>query len=188
MRNWLIFVPLLASLLLTGCGGIPVTQDYDQATDFSRYRSFAVQGDAGAKTGDQRFDNPLTHERLHAAIAQELTARGYTRAASGANADFLVAYQLTVQKRTEYPTTSVSIGGGIYRSGGAYGIGMGIPMESARDYDEGTLVIDFLDASNNRMFWRGSSTRRITTLKTPDERIAVIQETVRAILTQYPPK
>lgn len=187
MRTWLIFASFLA-VLLAGCGGIPVAQDYDQAVDFTRYRSYAWQGESAATTGDPRLDNPLTHERLHAAIEQELAGHGYTKAAPGTSADFFVAYQLSVRQRSDYSGSSVSIGGGVFRSGGAYGIGVGIPVDGPREYDEGMLVINLIDATSKRMFWRGSSTRRITELKTPDERTAVIQETVRAILAQYPPK
>ena len=35
------------------------------------------------------------------------------------------------------------------------------------EYDEGTLIIDFLDAGTQRLFWRGTGTRRINHSSSP---------------------
>jgi hypothetical protein len=54
-------------------------------------------------------------------------------------------------------------------------------------YDEGTLVIDIVDAEAGKLVWRGSGSRRISTSPTPQKTTRRINEAVEAILARFPP-
>lgn len=54
-------------------------------------------------------------------------------------------------------------------------------------YEEGTLLLDFLDPRSRRRLWRGSAQARVERDPAPDEREASIREAVRLMLERFPP-
>jgi len=62
-----------------------VTYDYDKATDFTKLKTYAWI--SGTNLRDE-----CNHKRIVTAIDAQLTAKGLTQVASGANPDVLVAY------------------------------------------------------------------------------------------------
>jgi len=55
-------------------------------------------------------------------------------------------------------------------------------------YDEGTLVIDFVDRPARRLAWRGSGTGRLARNPDPDQVTKRVNEAVDEILAQFPPQ
>jgi hypothetical protein len=54
-------------------------------------------------------------------------------------------------------------------------------------YEEGTLVIDFVDSPARRLVWRGAGTRRLSRDPQPDRLTQRVNEAVDDILAQFPP-
>jgi Domain of unknown function (DUF4136) len=50
------------------------------------------------------------------------------------------------------------------------------------------VIVDFLDAGTQRLFWRGTGTRRINHSSSPQKSADTINRWVSEILKQYPPK
>jgi len=57
-----------------------------------------------------------------------------------------------------------------------------------RQFTEGTLVIDILVPSGERLLWRGTGTSRIREERDPQRRIEIVNDAVARILAQFPPK
>ena len=56
-----------------------------------------------------------------------------------------------------------------------------------RDQDEAALMIDIISGKNDKLLWRGVSTRYVYTHNEPDELTKIINTHVDAILAQFPP-
>ncbi|MBE0572222.1 MAG: DUF4136 domain-containing protein [Ignavibacteriaceae bacterium] len=167
---------ILAALILTSCSSISVNQDYDPAYDFSKLKTYGfipITEEAGI---DQ-----LNATRLGDAIKENLNAKGYTLSE---NADFGIALFFTKDTKT-----SIQSSGG-YGYGYGYGYrgygGMG-GSTYVSQYDEGTLVIDFVDMAKQELVWRGVGTGVLDETPTVEERTANINYAVAEILAQFPP-
>ncbi len=178
----LLRVLLPAVLLALGCASLPIETDYDPSFDFGGYKGFAWLAEEQPITGDVRLDNPLLHERLRQAIQQTLAAAGFEQV-DGGSADFRVGYHLSLQQRLDVSTLNSHYGYGP----GANRWGYGPPETVVREYEEGTLVIDVVDARSDRLVWRGSAYGRMRESATPEQRQQRAQEVVATILERFPP-
>jgi hypothetical protein len=176
--------PMSLALLVLGlgCSGIRVNSDYDPATDFAPLRSFAwieAQGAAGTPSGPSQ---PLFDQRVRRAVDESLTQRGLKKVDRAA-ADFLVQYYIAIDKKLQVDTNTYGYGYGRYGYGG-----MGYSQTTVREYEEGTLLLDFVDPTRKELVWRGSGTTRIRSTTKPEERDKRVREVVTKILDQFPPK
>ena len=177
---------LLLAGLLSACSSVQVTQDYDKQADLAALKTYAWVPEPPKETGDPRIDNPLQHERIRAAIDSTLAEKGFTQV-DGADADFLVAYHIAVRSRVEYQRSSVTIGTGYYTGRSGVGIALDYPY-GAREYDEGSLLIDFLAPADRKLLWRGSGVRPVSETPDPAKRDEITTDVVQRILKQFPPQ
>lgn len=164
---------ILSAFLFAGCSTISVNQDYDPAYDFSKLKTYGfipITSEAGI---DQ-----LNADRLGEALKTNLTAKGYTLAEK---ADFGIALFFTKSTKTDITTT-----GGYGYGYGYRGYG-GVGHVDVHQYNEGTLVIDFIDMAENKLIWRGIGSGVLSDNPTVEERTANINYAVEEILKQFPP-
>ena len=186
MKNKLSFmVLLLASIMLTACSGIRVSQDYLPDAEFNHLKTYRWAPDLLAKEQQVENNNPLLNLRIHKAIDRKLAAMGYQLTDSD-KADFRVSYQTQVQSRIESEGTTGSFAIGFGNTGrfGAIGIHTG---NIITEKDEATLVIDIIDDNSGKLLWRGVSTRYAYTHNDPEKLTQIINKHVDAILSQFPP-
>jgi hypothetical protein len=160
--------------------GVRLGQDYEPQTDFSRYKSFDWIAVSQEKAGESSWGSPFVVKRVHAAVERFLIQNGHLKSSDGKH-DFLVNVHLTVIKMVEVDYSWE--GGPGYRY-----FGDSVFETVITEYDEGTLIIDFLDAGTQRLFWRGTGTRRINHSSSPQKSADTINRWVSEILKQYPPK
>lgn len=168
----LLIISMLAFIFLAGCSSISVNQDYDPAYDFSKLKSFGfipIPEDAGI---DQ-----LNATRLGDAIKNELTAKGFTLSET---ADFGVALYFSSKTKTNIQSYGYGYGYGRWGGPGMGGV-------DVTQYDEGTLMIDFIDMTKKELIWRGSGTGTVSESPSVEERTANINYAVAQILAQFPP-
>ena len=176
MRSIKMFLSVLSlfaflAILFLGCSTISVNQDYDPAYDFSKLKTYGfipISSEAGI---DQ-----LNADRFGDAIKTNLNAKGFTIAE---NADFGVAIFFTKSTKTDITSYGYGYGYG-WRYGGAGGV-------DVHQYNEGTLVIDFIDMAENKLIWRGFGSEILSDNPTTEERTANINNAVMQILEQFPP-
>jgi hypothetical protein len=164
------------AIFFSGCSTISVNQDYDPAYDFSKLKTYGfipISSEAGI---DQ-----LNADRLGEALKTNLTAKGFTLSEK---ADFGIALFFTKSTKTDISTT----GGYGYGYGYGYrGYGGGMGYTDIYQYDEGTLVVDFIDMAENKLVWRGIGSGILSDNPTVEERTANINNAVAQILAQFPP-
>lgn len=178
-------VVTVTTLVLHGCAGVQVHQDYDPSTDLKALKSYRWETERQAKTGDPRIDNPLRDTRIRTAVERVLTEKGFTRS-TGETPTFVIRYQYVLRQRVESSGASSGIGFGIGRYGRHGGIAIGTG-DTLRQYDEGMLVVDFLVPDSDQLLWRGTGNQRFRQYDDPTKTSRDINRLVEAVLKQFPP-
>lgn len=179
MHRWLIVV--IGPILMAACAGLKVERDYDTSVNFQTLNTYAWQ----PRTGKEKGEGSLLDSRVRDAVNSELMEKGYRKVAAD-KADYLVSYHYTVAGEDEpnRVRTSVGVGGG---SGGTFG-GIGLSIGLGRDKERSILGIDVIDPGNGKLLWRGVARQRPLTQSDPAKTTAKINETVEAILLEFPPE
>jgi hypothetical protein len=179
---------VLVGLALGACAGISVSQDYAPDTDFMPLRTYDWMPNQGSTSNSA--NNQLIDARLHQAITTAMEARGYQQDAS--DPDFFIGYHLILDEQVDHETVNSYWGTGW--DYGMYGAAYGYPAggmatSSTREirYTVGTLILDFFDADERALIWRGVGEGDVRPLDNPEERQRRADEAVRAILDQFPP-
>lgn len=180
---WKKCAPLaIAALLIPALVlGQKTSYDFDKTANFAGFKTYTLKD--GTKVGQ-----PLIDDRIVAAIDSELAAKGFTKAE--AKPDVYVVYHVAFDKQKDISTYSSGYGGGYgaYGWGWGGGWGGGTTTTQVRDILMGTLVIDIADANKGQLAWRGMGVKEVNTQAKPEKRDKSINEAVKKILKNYPPK
>ncbi|WP_066224280.1 DUF4136 domain-containing protein [Formosa haliotis] len=180
MKRILKFTPVVLLLFVLGsCSSIKVASDYDKATTFDQYKTFAFY-----KTGiDKAEISDLDKRRILRAIETELLAKGFVKSE---NPDLLVSIFTKAREKVNVYNNNMGWG--------PYGYGWGWSPWYYNDFNnttvtrstEGTLFVDLIDANKKELVWQGVGSGYLTdNMEKKEERI---QEFVAKILANYPPE
>jgi hypothetical protein len=160
---------VLALLAALGAFAQKVTVEFDQAADFSKYKTFAIRGGV-LNSRNPALNSELVKKRIDADIERGLTAKGLTMMSG--RSDLNVRYRFGSARKMElesYPAGWRGWGTRVVR----------VP------YAEGTLVIDLRDPSTRSLVWRGiASEEKRDAMKIQ----SYLDDMVRKSLEKYPPK
>jgi len=161
-----------ATLVLTGCRSVSVSSDYDTGFDFARFRTFQWSQPA-THTPDV---NALIGQRIERAVNSEFEKKGYDLTSPP---DFLVAIHCGKDQKIRVVDWGYAYGPtDLWGYHGYYRRGFGPGGISAYVYEQGTLVIDIIDAATNRLVWRGTGTGVVDPDPTPEEITESVNEAV----------
>jgi Domain of unknown function (DUF4136) len=181
MPQRLVILAIAVLLTPTVAVAQKVSYDYDKSVDFAALKTYAFKD--GTKVGQQLID-----DRIVAAIDTELAAKGFTKSES--NPDVFVVYHVAFDKQKDISTFSSGYGGGYGPYGWGWGGGWagGTTTTQVRDILIGTLVIDLADAKKGQLAWRGMGVKQVDTQAKPEKRDKSINNAVKKIFKNYPPK
>ncbi|BFU96428.1 MAG: conserved protein of unknown function [Nitrospira sp.] len=177
---------------LSGCASAKIGYDYDRSVNFNSYRTYEWLRDEQEKTGDRRVDSSSTDIRLRTAIAAQLGLKGYT-ASTGGRPDFLVAYYIQVKEGTadqsqQYFSDGMAGRPFVHSVDTRNPSGKPRTEPEAPSYMAGTLLVDIIDASSNRLAWRGTAAGMVEPNLNSQERDERIRKILRDMLSNFPPK
>jgi hypothetical protein len=171
---------------LSGCSGIPVTQDYQAKAalkNHATYQWLPSSMQTAPRTDSLQKTHPFIAQRFEKAIQTNLLNRRamFVRQAPEA----YVTYHYTVtQIQSLVPSSSIGFGWHTRN----LGLGTSFPMDySTEVYEEAKWGIDIHNAAGG-LIWRGESVRPVEKSASPSEAEQNTQAIVDAILNQYPPK
>jgi len=160
------FVLSLAVLVLAlGCSStLNFDAEWNHSFDFSSLKTYSwIPQDVGPVKQQQLPEH--LDLRLRRIVDDVLMDhKGYQKAPSPAQADFLLAYYIDTKKglKVDYSSYSQYYGGygygywpgyrGIMGGPGFYGAG---DVPSVREYTTGTLVLDIVDPKTHTLIWTG---------------------------------
>ncbi len=179
-RRLLLAGSMLSLLAIAGCSSGPtIRSNVDQSVDFTRFRTFGfLQPLSTDREGYQSF----VSRDLMIAAEREMRALGFQR--TDTNPDLLVNFAANLDQRmrvTQTPQTTGSFGShrrGFYSTWPSY-------RTEVRQWTEGSLNVDIIDASRMQLVWEGVAVKRIT--RSTAENIGpVLDSAVRDIFAQFP--
>ena len=143
---------LLLSLATFSCATVKVSYDYDRQAELTNYKTYKLS-DGTLNMGVQQ----LNRDRIIKAVENEMASKGFSKSE---NPDLLVDVTVAgVEKQTATATTTATGAYG-YR-GWRYGGGFATTQVNYDNYVEGTMVITFVDASEEKIVWQGRRTKTL---------------------------
>ena len=150
-----------------------VQYDYDKQADFKNLKTYDWM------TVPEKADiDSLKVERVKKAVNAELQAKGLMMTSN--NPDFLIAEHLGKNDKVQVTNWGYNYD--------QYGMDLGPQGVDTYQYEEGSLILDFVDAKSKKMIWRGVAKAEINNTDTPEKTEKLINEAVQEILKNFPPK
>jgi hypothetical protein len=175
MKRGLLAVCILVLLGASRSVAQDVTYNFDQGTDFSKFKAYKWVSIKNARQVDE-----ITARQITFAIDQELAKKGLLKADSD-NADLYVGYQTAIGSETQWNA---------YNTGWGYGPrwGGGMATATSEKIYIGQLDLDMYDRADKRLVWRGKVSKTIDPKANPEKRQKNIQKAIEKLLKNYPPK
>ena len=146
-----------------------ITVEFDQAVDFTKYKTFAIR-DGQLNSRNPALNSELVKKKIEFEIVRALTSRGLEMTTG--RSDLNVRYHFGSVRKAEierYPAGWRGFGTRVVR----------VP------YTEGTLVIDLRDPSTRSLVWRGIASEE----KSDGAKLeGKLDDMVRKAIEKYPPK
>lgn len=173
MKNLVTLLVACLLALTVSCSSVyDVGYDYDKQTNFAGLRTY----DWLPVPKEVKIDT-LAQDRIKKAVNSKLEAKGLTMTSD--EPDFLIIMHAGIEEKVVYTPPDSH-----YR-GYTYGPGWSRPKYSKYTYDEGTLVLDFVDSASKKLIWRGTAKGIVDWKMTPDKKS--INEAVQKTLENFPP-
>ena len=184
-----IFVFLgLVTLLVAGCSTIKVGSDYNRNTDFSKLKTYAWLNETDNPSDNVRMNNKLVIDSVRTSVEKDLNSKGYTKA-DRESADFLITWFGAIEEKIK--AQNIDHFYSSYGYGTLYQNPYWNPQSQVtniKEYEEGSLIFDFLDPVNHTLLWRGIGRDKVVEGRPEDVVRKNIDRAVRKILADYPPK
>lgn len=174
MGNWKMAGLPVAGLMIilmvsAGCSSMTVKTDFDSEVNFAKYKTYNWHK---PKSGPEAARvSSLLDKRIKLAVERELAAKGLERS-QGRGADLVIRYHTKVRDKVEITSDWY---GWRYRRRS---------FDTYR-YQEGTIVIDFVDPQLQQLVWRGWA---VGVMDDPGMAAEKIKEAVHKIMEKYPPQ
>ncbi len=163
---------LAPTLLAAALAFATVRTDYDHHANFGRYRTYSW---TAIQAGDS-----LWQERIQKAVDSELAARGWRRVPSGGAAAVCAASQ-TSERDTVQTFYSNFPAWGFDGFGASFGTATTVVIPESI----GNLVVDIFDSSNQRLIWRGTASKVLSSR--PNRNIVKLNRAVAQMFRHFPP-
>jgi Domain of unknown function (DUF4136) len=176
---------LVGAVALVACSTLPAMKvetnhDPAAATQLRNYRTYRVlQASSYGSVDDVALGAAVVHS-----VDETLSGKGYRQETS--RPDFLVKWHVSVGSRQRTTTMEAPT----FRDVGPTppSAGPSVPVMVTREYREGTLILDVVDAGSDTVVWRGSAQAELAGPVEPKTRGARIQKAVSKILERFPPQ
>ena len=164
MIRWMALLAALPTLAWAQ----KITMEFDQGSDFSRFKTFFIhEGQLNAK--NPALNNDLVRKQIQAEIRRRLIEKGLTEVTEGQR-DLNVRFSLGSTRRREVDV---------------YPVGWWGMRRVVTGYTEGTLVIDLRDTSQKSLVWRAIAVENKSDAAHIEGKLP---DMVKKSFEQYPPK
>jgi len=179
MRRLSALIPAaIAALAVTGCATtMNVSSHVERGVDLAQYHTYDWGPADALPTGDSRLDkDPFFQDHMLGAVEKAMATKGLGRSTAG-TADLLIHYHANISERIDIDRLD-------RERGYCHADGCSTPLA---EYEAGTLVLDVVDASTNRLIWRGWAQHGVRgMLESQDTMARQIDEAVTRMFTRFP--
>lgn len=184
LNTLFVFIGFMA---ISACSTLAVDYDYNQNTDFTTYKNYDWM-----PFPKNMQVNPLNRSRFVTAVNVNLASKGLRQ--NPAKADLYIAAHFGKEEKVDltswgytYAPEDIYLGYGYRHSihspalTSSYGI-------STYRYEEGTLILDFIDTKTKQLIWRATAKAVVSPESSPQKQTEKINDAVQEILSNFPPK
>lgn len=173
-HKWILPIIFILSYLMFSCSNeLRVYTDFDKEVSLQKLTNYDWLAVSQIESkNNPLFFNELTDKRIKTAVEAQLTAKGYVHSV---NAEMIVHYHIIVVNKTAVRPEPFGYNYGRYWQKN--------DLETYR-YEEGTLIIDFMDSRNCNLLWRGWAVSVLDDEKMIDEQL--INNAVTEIFKKFP--
>ncbi|HET7106871.1 MAG TPA: DUF4136 domain-containing protein [Candidatus Acidoferrum sp.] len=174
MKRLALLLPLLLGFATGPAAAQDVSFNFDQDTDFSKFRSYKWVDIKSVQQVDY-----VTTRQIASLIDAELAKKGLLKTDSD-HADLYIGYQTALSRQTAWMA---------YRDGWGYGPGWGggLAAMSEASIHAGELDLDMYEATEKKLVWRGAVSNAVDlNLNLPGSE-KNIQKFAEKLLNNYPP-
>ena len=166
---------LMLGVVVSACSNlITVRTDYDRDVDISKFSSFNwLSGQNIEERNNPLYYNELSDKRIKRSVTDQLKSKGYLLDEGGAS--LIVHYHIVIEDKTAIRTDPY---------GYFYGPYWMRNQTDVYQYQEGTLIIDVMDAKNKALLWRGWAISALSSNQEMTEEL--IQSAVNKIFVSFP--
>ncbi len=187
MKKLLFLLSVMGVLFVTSCSTVRVSANYDKNVDFKQYKTFTL---LPWNPHNDSIVSPFTRDMILNALKTEMIKRGYKYVPDLKDADLGVNTYILAKKKTDYQYYTDYYG--------HYGYYYGYPWAwygpvappyygtsvTARDYIEGTIIIDVFDTHKKKLIWQGVGVGELDPLKPATEK--KVNRIISQIMYKYP--
>ena len=182
MRALLVIV--LITTPMSSVARLKISSSYNPSAPFASMKTYAWGPHEMQDPATTNFDEQFVQERVHEAVNQGLTAKGFRQQRD--KPDFVIHWSALVG--TRIAVTHSERGrdpalGGIQSS-----VTLGPPPRGqVQDVDVGTLILTFIDTSTQKVVWRGFAQEAFNFNWSDKKKTTRINRAVRRLLDIFPP-
>jgi hypothetical protein len=170
---YILAAALAAGTVLSACSTLQVNAQLSPGANPAQYHTFGFAQPKQPSSQTAMFLSSPAAQEIRDDISRSLVAKGYQPVASGQPADFMVALHGQTQQKYDVED---------WGYGGWYGWGGG--GISVTPYTQGTIVVDFIDSTNNQVFWRGTASDVVQHPTNPD--LTKVSNAMDQLMLKFP--
>jgi hypothetical protein len=179
MKNTTLFLLAATAFLLIGCVPVTVKYDYHTQTDFSSFHTFNFM-----PIPETARWNEILIGRIQKTVIRRMEMKGLKQ--ETANPDLLIAVYTRRREKVDvqsygYAYFPVRF---YWRPFSYWGGPWGIDIQQ---YDEGKIILDFVDARNKKLVWRAVAIEDLPDPENPGTMQTYVERAVSKMLKKFPP-
>ena len=184
--RWLAIIIL--ALGATGCGSLAVSSEQEKNVDFSALEHFSWSGTASNIDPQARDASTSSDDEVRRTITENFQKRGY-QLVRPEEADFLVSYQVVIEKRLDERVMNTGPGAGT--GWGNQNIDEATYNKKANstyimEYTEGSLIIEARAVGTNHLLWQGVAESVLDQDRSAEKKTAMMRSAVEKIVKRFP--
>ncbi len=178
---------LLMILGATACSSLAVRSEQDKNFDFSTLEHFSWSGVASAIDPQAKGASATADDEIRRVITENFEKRGY-QYVRPEEADFLVSYQVVIEKRMDERVMNTGPGTGAWGSGNIdeATYNKKANMTYIMEYTEGSLIIEARAAGSNGLIWQGVAESELDEDRAAEKKKAMMESAVARIIKRFP--
>ena len=170
---------------LAGCSTMKVATEYEASAPFDTYKTWAWLSVDPGQDQAAAIRNPMVRKMVVEAVEREMAKKSLVKTSPDASPDFFVSVIGAANRRIEVTSYGYAYAGPYaYAPYGAYPVVAAPAATEMREVADGTLLLDFVDAKQKKLVWRGTASDSVTSVETVR---STVDEAVRKMLENYPP-
>ena len=169
----LFFIIFFTSFYIACSPIYNVSYDYDENVELVQFSTYAW-----VPAPEEANINNLDAERIKKAVNAELKVKGLVQ--NSEKPDFLIAADIITKEKLRITNWG-------YPYYDPYWTYYGSWSFDYYQYEEGTIVLNFLEPLSKNLIWRGAAKVALDYANTPEKRDKLIKEAMQKILQNFPP-